>query len=131
MLQAWPTPGSPSPACSLIPKSDLRRGSGLPRAGCCCVSRRCRVRSVLQTPTLPSINGSFLACLSVQPPLQDARDALDRIIAKLLDDLNVMGFAFHHPTAPFGRQGGEASSKDLEVGGWLGVGAWVGEWVCG
>ncbi len=46
--------------------------------------------------------------------MQEARDGLDRIIAKLLEDLNNMGLAFHHPTNPFGLQPGEGSSKDLE-----------------
>ena len=50
----------------------------------------------------------------MQPPVQEARDGLDRIIAKLLEDLNNMGLDFNHPTNPFGLQPGEGSSKDLE-----------------
>ena len=46
--------------------------------------------------------------------MQEARDGLDRIIAKLLEDLNNMGLDFNHPTNPFGLQPGEGSSKDLE-----------------
>lgn len=47
--------------------------------------------------------------------MPEAREALDRLIARLIEELNVMGFAFHHPIAPFGRQPGEGSSRDLEV----------------